>query len=768
MNSKTTAFIWVLLLIASAIFTLTQIKVETNILKLLPKYDSPITSDLIEAAAQKINDKLIIVVAGNEQETTKQNFVAQITTYSNSGLFKKIDYTVDIKQYQTLYQELLKYRFLMMAQADKQASKDYETSYFIDMATAELYSLTGFNQTQIESDPLFFFNHIIQQLSAYNTLEITADDDLLHIFKDNKHHYIALAQLQHSSFDPSYQQQVVHILNSSQRELNTKHLEFFSFGAIKYAHHAYNQATAEISTVGLGSLIGIILLFLFAFRSLTPLLLSVISIATGIVFALAITLLVFEEVHLFALVFGSTIAGVSIDYCLHYLSEALLNDSQKTIKHIFPSLLIGFLSSAMVYLGFILTGYPVLAQISLFSIAGLFAVLLNVMILFPIIIKYKPSYQPGLILKISQAVQHNPLARLFNSLTKSVIIFSLCLILSWYWLKPNDDVRALQSLSAELKIEESYIRKLLGLKNNRYVLIHAQSIDELLSLEQMVLQQINTQQDDVLIGISDLIPPKETQKQNQAFYQALYSSNNFAEYLNSTGLNISLQNTLVAQTSQIDRIDYHLLQNPAINKLLTQRWFGKVSGQYALAVPINLNINIKQGKQVVVVQQAEDTSRLFGQFRQKSIVIVIVAALMLFMLLALLRYGWRKSAHIVILPFFAGLTSLLLSQMMGLHISLFSVLALLLILGMGLDYMVFLNEAKTKKHRSHVSFALLLSSITTVLSFGLLSLSSVAVIKSFGFTVALGIIIILLISPAIITKKHKRDVFNEKSDKTNT
>lgn len=753
-NNRIAAFIWVLLLLGSAIFAVTQIKLETNILRLLPKYDSAVTSSLIEAAAQKINDKLIIVVAGSEQETTRQNFLTQISTYVNSGLFKKIDYKIDIKQYQMLYEELLKYRFLLMSQADKQAAKEYGATYFTDMATAELYGLTSFSQTQIENDPLFFFNRIIQQLSAYNTLEIEADNNLLHVFKDNKHHYIALIQLQGSSFSPDYQHKVVQLLKSSQLELQASHLKLFSFGSIGYAHHAYNQATSEISTVGLGSLIGIILLFLFTFRSLTPLLLSVTSIASGIVFALAVTLMVFKEVHVFALVFGSTIAGVSIDYCLHYLSEAQLNHSQKTIKHIFPSLLIGFLSSAMVYLGFILTGYPVLAQISLFSIAGLFAVLLTVCLLFPIIVKNKASYQPEPILKLSQAIQYNPVTRLFNSLLKTAIIFSLCLALSWYWLKPNDDVRALQSLSVELKAEENYISKLLGLKNNsKYVLVHAPSIDELLSLEQDVLQQINAQQDNLVVGVSDLIPPSNTQKQNQVFYQSIYASSDFAEYLQNTGLNKEIQHTLVAQIDRVDRIDYSLLKNPAIEKLLTQRWFGKTSGQYALAIPINSTVNIIQNEQVIVVQQAEDTSRLFGKFRQKSIKIVAYAALVLFILLALLRYGWRKSAHMIMLPFFAGLTSLLITQILGLHISLFSVLALLLVLGMGLDYVVFLSEAKTKQNHERVGFALLLSSITTVLSFGLLSLSGVAVIKSFGFTVALGIIIILLISPAIITKQ---------------
>ena len=739
----------------SGYYAVTHLNFEANILKLLPKYDSETTSALIDKASEKINDKLIIVVAAKSQETARNNFLQQVAIYQESGLFKQIKSKIELGQYQQLYKELLKYRYLMMAKGDQLAVEKYKDfNYFIDMATAQLYGLAGFDQHQISSDPLFFFNHIINQLSEFSGLKIENDDELFYVFKNKKHHYFAFAQLRESAFLPQYQQNVVDLIEASQRQNN--HSEFYAFGSILYAHQAYLQAKGEISTVGVGSLIGILLLFIIVFRSLMPLIISISSIAMGLVFALAITTLVFSKVHLFALVFGSTIVGVSIDYCFHYLCESVLNKGQKNIiSRISTGLIIGFSSSAMVYLGFVVTGYQVLAQISLFSICGLFAVLINVMLLFPLLVKSKAMGSSNFMLRVAELLVNNPLAKIFNSLPKMIILFVITALANWYWLNPNDDVRALQSLSSDLKQEESYIRDVLSLKaDGRYALIHAKNIDELLTIESHVIAELR-KQDESITGISDFIPAIKQQQKHQQFYQKLYQSNAFESYVLNNGLDDTIIASQLLQVNKERQIDYQLFENKAIENLLTQRWLGAVSGLYALAIPLTSGMKISQHQQVVIVQQAADATKLFAKFRTKSLNIVIIAAFILLLLLAFFRYGLTKAMHIVMLPFFSGLSALLITQICGFHISLFSILALLLILGMGLDYVVFLCEAKNSQH---VMFALMLSSITTVLSFGLLSLSSVAVIKSFGFTVALGILTILFISPAIINsgKTHAK------------
>lgn len=87
----------------------------------------------------------------------------------------------------------------------------------------------------------------------------------------------------------------------------------------------------------------------------------------------------------------------------------------------------------------------------------------------------------------------------------------------------------------------------------------------------------------------------------------------------------------------------------------------------------------------------------------------------------------------------------LLGYASGVAINLFHVLALLLTLGVGIDYSIFFAESG--EHRDSTMLAVLLSTITTLLSFGLLALSQTAAISSFGTVVSIGMVCALLFSP---------------------
>jgi predicted exporter len=74
-------------------------------------------------------------------------------------------------------------------------------------------------------------------------------------------------------------------------------------------------------------------------------------------------------------------------------------------------------------------------------------------------------------------------------------------------------------------------------------------------------------------------------------------------------------------------------------------------------------------------------------------------------------------------------------------------------LGIGVDYAAFFYLAGER--RTSTSLAVTLSGLTTLLSFGLLAVSSTEIVHAFGFTVAVGIITAMLTAPLINRKVHK-------------
>ncbi len=72
-------------------------------------------------------------------------------------------------------------------------------------------------------------------------------------------------------------------------------------------------------------------------------------------------------------------------------------------------------------------------------------------------------------------------------------------------------------------------------------------------------------------------------------------------------------------------------------------------------------------------------------------------------------------------------------------------MALLLVLGIGVDYALFFRE--TGLDNPATLLAIALSSLTTLLAFGLLALSATTAIHAFGQTILVGILVAFLLSP---------------------
>lgn len=744
---NTLRLMWLALLLAAGFYIFSGLTIESNILKLLPKYESEQTNEVISNVTKNINSKIILMAKAPKDAAVETPFTQAMNVLESSGFFKKVLYQVDVEKAINVYQLLWPNRTHLLSREDLVA-KDMGTwgQMATQLAKEQLFGLSAINGDQLRQDPLFLFQRHLNQLSQFSAFEFDTSSGFFTVQTKYHQHWIAFLELNNSAYSPQTQEQVDALLTSLENSQETSaDLNWLSFGTVRYANHAYQQAKHEISTVGLGSLLGISLLFLFAFRSLSPLLLSLTAIGLGLLVALALTTWVFGHVHVFSLVFGATIAGVSIDYCFHYLIESQ-HQQKVCLKTLSKPLLLGFGSSAMVYLGFTITGYQVLAQISVFSVTGLLAVLVQVMLFFPLLIKQSAQPAPAVIVKLTNAIYDNPLARFCSNSYRLMALFVFTAVLLAFTYAPNDDVRALQSLSPLLKNQETEIKQVLSWQeSDAYLLFQSAKIDQLLSDEAYALASIRTQGNETF-GVSDFIPSRAQQSQNLALQKQLYNNPDVENYLSEVGL--EQPQLLTGQNIQSS------LKNPALSEILSQRLMGQINGLWTLVLPISTAIDLSSMPDVLLIQQAEDTSHLFGLFRTKSTWMLAVTIMLLLLVLTLIKYRFTTAFSVVVIPVLAGLMALLLSQTLGFHVSLFSILGQLLVLGMGIDYVVFLKESA---HPKVIMRALLLSATTTILAFGLLTLSQVAVIKSFGFTVGIGIILVLLMSPSVAKRRNNND-----------
>ena len=108
-------------------------------------------------------------------------------------------------------------------------------------------------------------------------MELAGDHLLLHSTARPDWHYVLLpARTRGSSLNLAAQQAVVNRIDQLQQRLEREHddLSLWRSGIVFHAAAAARQARHEITLIGSGSAIGIVLLFLVTFATLRPLLLS--------------------------------------------------------------------------------------------------------------------------------------------------------------------------------------------------------------------------------------------------------------------------------------------------------------------------------------------------------------------------------------------------------------------------------------------------------------------------------------------------------------
>ena len=167
-------------------------------------------------------------------------------------------------------------------------------------------------------------------------------------------------------------------------------VEIVKAGVILHAAAAGEQANREVSTIGIGSLIGIILLMWATFRSFKPIALILLSIGIGFLGSFSVCWLLFGRIHLLTLVFGASLIGVAQDYGIYFLCNRLSADptldSVALLKRLMPGLLLTLLTTVIGYMGLALTPFPGLRQMALFSAFGLVFAWLTVACWFPLLL----------------------------------------------------------------------------------------------------------------------------------------------------------------------------------------------------------------------------------------------------------------------------------------------------------------------------------------------------------------------------------------------
>ena len=145
-------------------------------------------------------------------------------------------------------------------------------------------------------------------------------------------------------------------------------------------------------------------LMLLAFGgSLRTLFTATLPVASGVLAGIAAVSLAFGNVHGITLGFGTTLIGEAVDYAIYYLIQARTvaggaagSGSQRWLGENWRTVRLGLLTSLCGFAALVFSGFPGLAQLGVFSIAGLTAAALTTRCVFPVL---APDGAPGMGLR---------------------------------------------------------------------------------------------------------------------------------------------------------------------------------------------------------------------------------------------------------------------------------------------------------------------------------------------------------------------------------
>lgn len=771
MNRKSLALAWALvvcmLLAHNAYLWLGKhIVPDTDILALLPvqKRDPVLQQSfthMVEASQQRV---IVLVGASSWADAQRAADAYSAVLATKKDLLQATQLTDQMQS--DWLAKFQQHSLILMTSKQEEQLRTQPAQFWVDSALAKLYSpFSGPKLGAWRDDPFGLFGDWVQQRAQETP--VRPRDGRLFVANKDKQYVLLPLTLQIPAFSMSAQEVIAPLLEQAKTAARqvTPQVEIITAGVVLHAAAAGEQASGEVSTIGLGSLAGIILLTWLSFRSFKPIGLVLLSIGIGCLGSFSICWFLFDRIHLLTLVFGASLIGVAQDYGIYFLCNRLgadeKLDSTALLKRLMPGLSLTLLAAVIGYMGLALTPFPGLRQMALFSALGLIFAWLTVVCWFPLLISGGTLKSGALVRAYGNTLAYWPRLRMNKVTFFGAALFVVLAVIGCLRLGANDDIRLLQTPPRHLIDDQIKLSTLLDAPTPvQFFLVRGSSAEIVLQREELLKKRLDPliaqQKITGYQAMSNWVPSAQTQSARRVLLEEklLQADGPLAQLAAKIDEDrdwVAVTRAHMLESGQLLTLE-EFLQTPAAEPW-RHLWLGQVDGVTASIVALrglsNADLPLLQQAGagldgVQWVDKVAEISSVLGSYREYMSVVVLAAYIVVFVLLfpRYRRHTWRVLAPTAV----ASISTLALLGFAGQNLQLFHVLALMLLLGVGVDYGIFMQEQSSKRDATSW-LAVGLSAANTILSFGLLGLSRTPALQAFGLTMLIGTALVWLIVP---------------------
>lgn len=527
----------------------------------------------------------------------------------------------------------------------------------------------------------------------------------------------------------------------------------------------------DIVRISILSTVGAILLFFLVFRSPRYIMLLLITVGAGMVSGLGACLALFGQVHGITLAFGASLIGVCIDYPIHFFNHHTFHPDPggptETLRRIWGAVFLGALTTIAGLAGMAWTSFPGIREIALFAPAGIIGALVTSRYVLPPLMPRASGptmFQQRLadaLTSVTGAMENK------RGLLVSIIVAALLLgfvglpIARW-----TDDLASLNNPDPAMLEEDRRVReRVTSVESGRFVVAIAEKEEVALRRNDAVFSRLDRARADGLLenfrSLHSLIWSRDLQNRN---FDVIRSEPSLAERARAAFVSEGFRpgaldpffETLRAEPPEpltladlrrgplADGVRPFLVSIPPGDDVGILTFLRGVTDSDALS----RRLDGLDG--VFYFDQTAHLREVYERFRmrtQQSIAVGLVAVI----LLVYGRYRRIRHALAAFLPaLLAAFATLGLLALLGIELNLLNLVGTLLVLSMGVDYGIFMVETRAVgEARTASLLSIVIASLTTVLSFGLMGLSDNPALRGLGLTTGVGSLLSLLLAPTV-------------------
>jgi predicted exporter len=745
------------------------VRLNTDLFDILPAFHSLRSVAAAEKALSSRSARGVYILAGSADFAAAKEAAQDLYgRFAGTGVFETLSLYVDEALLSEFTAYLTDYRYALLDGETRELLEQGGADTLAADALAAAYGAFTFTGLDaLDKDPFFLADRSMKRFLGSGLLSgggMSLKEDVTAAYYEDVWYVMIRGTLPPAGVAVTNADSGVEKIYAACGEIGAEKsgVRFVFSGVPFHSYESSSGAQREISLISTITLFVIAVIFLAVFRSVLPVLSSVAAVLVSLLAATAAALLFFREIHVLTFVFGTTLIGIGVDYSIHYFmnwrGNPLLADGPAIRSHIFRGITMSFISSEICFAVLFFAPFIILKQFAVFLFTGLLSSYLTAMVIYPLFAlppaeKRRLPAAPvrfgraaGLPLPARRTLKHAALAAM-------AIVPLVLIVINRDAVRIENNIAGLYTMSESLMESERIAAQVLDHGSaGWYFIVSGGSATETLEHEEALRarldEEIRRGSLRSYMATSLFVPSPAAQKRS---YEAAKALLPLAE-AQFAGLGFP------PGAARIFREDFDAMAGnfvlpgeglpPNLREIVSNIWIGELDGRwYSCVLPLHAQNEevfrslAEESDFVYFVNKVKDIGAELDALT-RIILILFAAAYLIVGVMVNLFYPRRDALGICAVPCILTLTAVAVLSCAGIPLSFFPVVGLILVFGLGLDYIFYVSESRriaASPLNRTVTPAIALSFLTTALSFGALSLSGFTPVRLFGLTVFAGL-----------------------------